>query len=232
MIFITGDTHGEIDIHKLSSKKWPEGKALSKKDYLIIAGDFGLLWTREDKTEKYWLKWLDDKPWTTLVVDGNHENHDRLAELPIEVKFNGTVGKISDSVYHLKRGHIYRIEDKSFFTMGGAKSIDKKHRKPGISWWPGEVPSAEEKEEGYKNLEAVDGKVDFIISHTAPETLIKIYFAHIGLSSQFDELDPTRFFLEDVFRMCPKAEMYCGHWHDDWDSGRFHMLYHSIRRIV
>ena len=41
MIYITGDTHGEIDIDKLDTKNWSEGKFLSKSDYLIILGDFG-----------------------------------------------------------------------------------------------------------------------------------------------------------------------------------------------
>ena len=34
-IFITGDTHGEIDFGKLSSKEFPIGKTLTKNDYVI-----------------------------------------------------------------------------------------------------------------------------------------------------------------------------------------------------
>ena len=43
MIYITGDIHGDIDIHKLSKHNFPEGQALTKEDYLIICGDFGLI---------------------------------------------------------------------------------------------------------------------------------------------------------------------------------------------
>ena len=83
MIWITGDIHGEIDISKISGKKWPEGKALSKNDYLIICGDFGFLWYEQpDKTEEWWIDWLNQRSWTTLFIDGNHENHYR--------KINGT----------------------------------------------------------------------------------------------------------------------------------------------
>jgi len=233
MIFVTGDKHGELGMGDLSSKNWPEGKTLTKKDYLIIAGDFGLIWTKKDNVEEYWLKWLNDKPWTTLWVDGNHENHARLAEEFEDVDmFGSSVGKTSDSVFHLKRGNVYNIEGKLFFTMGGAKSIDRNSRKPGKTWWPQEVPSPEEKEKGYKILEKMGDQIDFVISHTAPETLIRMYFATIGLSSRFTELDSTRLYLDDVFRTCRNAEYYCGHWHDEWDSGRFHMLYHSIKKIV
>lgn len=40
MIFITGDTHANIDISKLSVKNFPKQKDLSKNDYLIVCGDY------------------------------------------------------------------------------------------------------------------------------------------------------------------------------------------------
>ncbi|MDM8195794.1 hypothetical protein QUV98_05625 [Massilimicrobiota timonensis] len=43
-IFITGDTHGSYDIQKLARKNFPEGKTLTKDDYMIICGDFGCVW--------------------------------------------------------------------------------------------------------------------------------------------------------------------------------------------
>ena len=55
MIFITGDLHGEIEISKLNSRKYPEQKNLTKSDIVINAGDFGLV--LDDRKEgKYWLK--------------------------------------------------------------------------------------------------------------------------------------------------------------------------------
>lgn len=44
MIFITGDTHGHIDIHKLNTKNFPIQSELTKSDYLIICGDCGIVW--------------------------------------------------------------------------------------------------------------------------------------------------------------------------------------------
>ena len=52
MIFITGDTHGDIDIQKLSSKNFPKGKTLTKNDYVIVCGDFGLVWDGSN-SDKY-----------------------------------------------------------------------------------------------------------------------------------------------------------------------------------
>lgn len=37
---------------------------------LIIAGDFGLMFSPyKDETERYWLDWLDGRPWTTLFKE-------------------------------------------------------------------------------------------------------------------------------------------------------------------
>ena len=71
MIFITGDIHGSYDIHKFSTSVFSKQKELSRSDYMIICGDFGLVWSNSAE-EHYWLKWLDSKPWTTLWIDGNH----------------------------------------------------------------------------------------------------------------------------------------------------------------
>lgn len=36
MIYVTGDTHANIDIEKLNTTKFPQQKNLTKDDYLII----------------------------------------------------------------------------------------------------------------------------------------------------------------------------------------------------
>ena len=75
MIFVTGDTHGNFQ--RFGSKYFPEQKEMSRSDYVIICGDFGGVWS-DTPNERYWLDWLEDKPFTTLFVDGNHENFSLL----------------------------------------------------------------------------------------------------------------------------------------------------------
>lgn len=86
MIYITGDTHIPIDIHKLKNQFFNPPGATKNNTYLIICGDFGAVWNYkgEDKEEKYWLDWLENKPYTVLFVDGNHECHPRLNAFPVE----------------------------------------------------------------------------------------------------------------------------------------------------
>ena len=83
-VWITGDIHGNPQ--RFSTDNFPEQKEMTKDDVVIILGDFGLVWdySGENKTEKYWLDWLENKPFTTLFVDGNHDNFDRLDDYPIE----------------------------------------------------------------------------------------------------------------------------------------------------
>ena len=121
MIFVTGDTHGDW-MTRLNSHSFPEGVGLTNDDYVIICGDFGL-W-HDTKEERHNLEWLDNKPFTTLFVCGNHENYDRLYEYPVEEWNGGKIHKIRDSVFHLMRGQVFDIQGKRFFTFGGASSHD------------------------------------------------------------------------------------------------------------
>ena len=50
MVHITGDTHGEIDSHKLTVKNFPQQKLMTKSDSLIVCGDFGCVWDGSKKT--------------------------------------------------------------------------------------------------------------------------------------------------------------------------------------
>ena len=133
MIFITGDTHGNIDIKKLNSRMFPEQKTLAKSDFVIIAGDFGLIWD-ESKECQYWIKWLSEKKFTTLFIDGNHENFNLLNTYEVANWNGGKVHKISETIIHLMRGQVFSIDDHKFFTFGGAKSSDKEYRTENVSW--------------------------------------------------------------------------------------------------
>lgn len=63
---------------------------LTKEDYIIICGDFGLCWAK-DKTFEYHCKNFAEKPYTILWVQGNHENYDMIGEYPLEEWHGGKV---------------------------------------------------------------------------------------------------------------------------------------------
>ncbi len=124
MIYITGDCHQ--DFGRFNTGIFPEQKEMTKDDYVIVCGDFGGVWNRggENKEEKHLMDWLEGKPFTTLFVDGNHENFDRLYAYPVEEWHGGKVHKIRPTVIHMMRGQVFAIDGKSVFTFGGASSHD------------------------------------------------------------------------------------------------------------
>lgn len=227
MIYLTGDLHGPIDINKLSNKNWKEAKNATSNDYLIILGDFGLIFEqRKSAEEKYWLNWLTEKPWTTLFIDGNHENFNRLAILEDVWMFGNRVGKVTDKIFHLKRGIIYTIEDHTFFTFGGAQSIDKHMRTPHVSWWPQEEPSYHEFKRGLDNLEKAGYKVDYILTHdTCTSMLPKLVSMHTS-PYQLTE------YLEEIFKRTEFKHHYFGHHHNDKNIDEKHtLLYKSVIKL-
>ena len=188
-IIVTGDIHGN-PFQRLNLENFPEGKTFTKEDYVIILGDFGLVWD-DSAMEHSCLNWLENKPWTTLFIDGNHENYDLLNKFPIEEWGGGRVQKIRSSVIHLLRGEVYDIGGYKFLAMGGARSHDiqdgvlevgdprikiwkkddfKLFRINHISWWEEEIPNEEERKNALKNLAENDYKVDYILTHEAPSS--------------------------------------------------------------
>ncbi|MBR3629921.1 MAG: metallophosphatase [Oscillospiraceae bacterium] len=253
MIYVTGDCHSEFE--KLSSDRFPEGKHLTKDDYVIICGDFGGIWWNsmdyvQRKTEDYWIRWLDKKPFTTLFVDGNHENHTRLAAYPVEQWHGGRVHRIADSVLHLMRGEIFELCGKRIFAFGGASSHDISdgildgsapdwrrqawlmelrgqvmYRVKGVSWWEEELPDEEELQNGLDNLAKYNNCVDYIISHCASDSvqaMISGDYASDRLTQYFEHLRNT----------VQYDAWYFGHYHDDCDiTEKDILLYHEIRAI-
>ena len=252
MIYCTGDTHG--DWTRFSDDIFPEQKEMSRDDFVIICGDFGL-WHDTDE-ERHWLNWLNDKPFTTLFVDGNHENYTRLNnEFKVVNFYGGKAHKIRDNIYHLMRGYVFNICDKKIFTFGGARSHDiddgildpedfettdefreefkrwdkanKFFRVNNISWWKEEMPSAEEMEFGLKTLAENDFNVDFIITHCCPQQISAVFS---GGSYKADEL--TEYF-DIIMKKTKFKKWFFGHYHDNRQiMSEYVMLYEQIIRIA
>ena len=174
-VLVTGDLHGALDIHRLFPSELPGGASLTKGDYLVVCGDFGLVWNFGVE-ELGWLDWLDARPWTTLFVDGNHENHDALDAMACERWHGGLVHRVRPSVLHLMRGEVFDLGGASVLAMGGATSVDRALRTPGESWWARELPSAEEYARAERNLDARGWRVDYVVTHCCATRLLEAVY--------------------------------------------------------
>ena len=218
------DLHGSIDISKLNTTNFPIQKELTKNDYIIVAGDFGLVWDGSKK-DQYWLNWLHNKNFTTLFVEGNHENFDLLDNYPVAEWNGGKVHFINDSVIHLMRGQVYNINGTKIFTFGGADSIDKDHRTEGKSWWKRELPSNKEYEEGLDNLERHNWQVDYVISHDCSQSVFEKLMAGLWVKS----LTPINKYFEVLEEKLEYRQWYFGHYHEDrWIDEKHRLIYNDI----
>lgn len=105
MIFVAGDTH-RSDLGRFGAfcGAHPD---LTKNDYMIVAGDFGGVWSA--KTLERDLQPFSALPFTALFVDGNHENFDLLDGYPVSQWNGGKVHFIRPDIIHLMRGQVYTI---------------------------------------------------------------------------------------------------------------------------
>ena len=247
MIYATGDLHGNS--LRFQPQYFPEQAEMAKDDYMIVCGDAGLVWNG-DKSDDPQLDRLEALPFTILFVDGNHENFDALNEHPVEQWHGGKVHKIRPHVIHLMRGQAFKLQGRTFFTMGGAQShdiadgildmdspdfyerYDSLRRNRGqfrinhISWWQEELPSDEEYAEARQTLERLNWKVDYIITHCAPTAIQQ----KINADFKSDRLTD---FLEEIRCRSQFHYWLFGHYHDNRIiDEKYVLLYEQMVRVL
>ena len=251
MVYVTGDCHG--DYRRFSTDRFRDQKEMTRDDLVIVCGDFGI-WDN-GKDEQYWLKWLEKKPFTTVFVDGNHENFDRLygGEFKTVDFHGGKAQQIRPHIFHLLRGEMYTFEGKKFWCFGGAQSHDisdgildaddfttpmefyatvrqwskygKTFRINHISWWEQELPSQEEMDHGMQVLEENGFEADYIISHCCPQDVASVMGYHGS--------DRLTMYFNDVARKTKFTRWYFGHYHgEETVFGKFILHYDKIERIL
>ena len=247
MVYATGDTHGNF--LRFHAENFPEQETMTKSDYVIICGDFGGVWDGSKK-EQHTLDGLETLPFTVLVVSGNHENFDLLKRLPVEEWHGGKVQFIRPHVIHLLRGQVFEIEGYTFFTMGGASSHDIedgilnpyaedfeerywfmrrmrcRFRIDRRTWWKEELPTNEEYAEALNTLERIGWAVDYIITHCAPNRVVK----KLNPDYSFDRLTT---FLETVRQKAKFHYWLFAHYHDNnIIDERYVLLWEQIVQII
>lgn len=238
-VYVCGDTHGKHDIKKVYNWYNKNVENLTEEDVLIQLGDWGAIWHDKTNVHAYkkdvelQVKWAKKK-FTLCVVPGNHENYDIIDKLPKKEKFGGIVrvlqprnvynGKLYKEIFLLERGEIYNINGKTFLCVGGASSQDKYMRTVGVDWWSRELLSKMEEDNCLENLDKVNWKVDYVISHTCPTSIGNVFLERI--IPRFSDLDynskkaksndPVSKFLQHLLdNGLEFKEWHFGHWHED-----------------
>ena len=157
---------------------------------------------------------------------------------------------IRNSVIHLKRGQVFKLQQNKVFTFGGASSHDirdgvidpvkdvklikqwkydytKLFRVNHRSWWERELPSEKEMVEGVHNLEKNNWKVDYILTHSPSASVLAL------LGNGLYEQDILTKYLEDICSKTEYKKMFSGHMHIDRAiNDKDILLYEQIVRIA
>ncbi|MBO5884169.1 MAG: metallophosphoesterase [Clostridia bacterium] len=235
-ICLSGDTHGVLDTLKIASFQ-ESNKKLDENDYLIICGDAGIVWEKE--TIKESIDYFESFGTNILFVDGNHENFDILNSYPVTIWNGGKVHKISDKIFHLMRGQVFKIAGKTFLTLGGADSTDKQSRTKGLNWWKEESFGYDDFEEAYLNLQRYDFKVDYVISHSPNNELLQKVYEQLTccgesvpyyLQKKLKQTQTSNI-LQDIKQKLKFKKWFCGHLHIDENIDEYMILYSYLYEI-
>ena len=216
MIYVTGDTHGDI-----SRFKQRKIKRLKKDDTLVVCGDLGFVYD-DSEQEKKALKWLSKRKYTVIFVDGAHDNTELLEKYELCDFAGAPARRINDKVYMLLRGNVYTIEEKKIFAFGSGLSESYNIVSDIVSSNAGSLPTSEETANGIKNLEKAGNEIDFIVTYDAPISA-KTY---IGENANNNGLN---IYLEEVYKVANFKCWYFGRYHKDKAVTRlFKAMYEDV----
>lgn len=234
-LFITGDTHcgSNNDMVKLLPTEFCRD-GLTKDDILVIMGDAGFIWSEiPSKQEIEAIKFMNEAPWTTFCVLGNHECYDAIEKLPT-VTFGGEeCWKVSDSIYYAMSGKIYDLLGQKCLVVNGADSHDIfitgpfgekiRYRHPHISWWEQEQIKEKDIDTAKANLQKYNNTVDFVFSHTGGLETCK----YLGFKPTISDERLSRILKGVVYK-----RHYCGHYHKDMITSGARIIYDDIAMIA
>lgn len=196
---LIGDIHGAFYQYQT---------CVNDAEYSIQLGDFGIGFGQGDQ----WHESVND-----FHQSGNHKfirgNHDDP-----EFCRKHMVGYIADGV----------IENNVMF-VGGAWSIDRDFRTPGVDWWRNEELSANQMDQVFATY--CVAKPDVMITHDCPTLVAYHMFVRSGLRTYGDStlyLTRTGELFQRMFEVHQPKFWFHGHWHHtverDIDGTHFHCL--------
>ena len=174
---------------------------------VVCVGDVGIGFTGEKDPVM---------PSNFKFIRGNHDNPEIISKQP---------GFLGD----------YGMTKYGFFVVGGADSIDKDLRTPGIDWWSNEQMSYTEMakcREAYN-----EAKPDIVVSHEAPFFLHGIlHAASVTLRPSYKSLgeprgNSTAFLLDTLFLDHRPKMWYFGHWHTSLTFRQFGITFRFIDEL-
>ncbi len=162
MIYITGDTYGDINRFRRPKVRLKQG------DTVIVCGNFGFFCDNDQLAQKS-LKKLSKKKYTVAFLQGAIDDITAFSAYETVDFHGGKAIKVYENIYFLPQGEVYEIESKKLFCFGGGENMDY----PGYSeeFYNASLLSDAIKQKAKDNLAKYDNHVDYFITHDAPSKL-------------------------------------------------------------
>lgn len=216
VIVAAGDWHGDEQwaCLRIRAARRRLARARELNRVLLHVGDFGFYRTGH-RFPRYLAavsNELRQASMTALVLDGNHEDHEWLAEIAARelAAGNGPPFMVAPRVFWAPRGFRWTWHGRTWMTLGGGVSVNRARLTEGFDWFPGEALTPAQ-----ATAAAAVGPVDVIVSHDAPAGV------HLALPppepgwdlADLARADAHRDILQDVGEATRPGEWVHGHLH-------------------
>lgn len=250
-VYLTGDIHGDA-IARFSKRRNPviyDTLKIDKTDVVVVLGDCGIVdWPKFERQCDYQCNWLNDRPWTTILLYGNHDNYDAIKKYPVVKKFNGHLRQVRRRIFAVDFPTVLTLQGKKCLLIPGAQSHDcstyfypwqKREqancRKKGIfyrtiyeNWWPNETIDMSIVQSMRRTHQLDD--VEIVMTHECPD-----FFPHLDMP----RVTGQSFLGTLAAQLDSFTTWFHGHMHENimykheckWKSGEykdFFCLYNSI----
>ena len=200
-LHIIGDIHGDFWTLKRLLQDIP------KNEPVIQVGDLGI-WPA---TAARWKSCAIDRD--VHFIDGNH---DYIPWLDADSK---ELIEIWPHAIYVPRGHVVEFDVGKVLFLGGSKSVDRAFRRKDSTdhgWFEAEQLTLNQATRALARVTA-DGPIDYMITHTPPDSVIRKNFSEEGLKAfginPKTWVDESARLVEKVWQALGMPQLYCGHMH-------------------
>jgi len=174
-ITLVGDIHGKYKrMYEIIREK-------NKHEYIVALGDVGFDFSTLDNVD----------PDKFKIVGGNHDNYDKIINIP---HYLGDYGYTT-------------LNGISFYFYRGAYSIDRQYRTIGIDWWEDEQNDIEtfmKARELYREI-----KPDIFLAHDCPDFMVPEYIG--PYAKRYENI--TGWALGELYKIHQPKLFIHGHYH-------------------
>lgn len=130
---------------------------------------------------------------------------------------------------HLRRGELFTIDGLNFFTLGGARSVDRGRRVAHKTWWKQEIPTQEELAYALDKFNNNKNRINYVLTHEAPFDVIPLMVAPVYQEPDYSFPQFLSCLYREIREFDNFKQWIFGHYHQDRGlDSRTRVIYNDI----